>query len=251
MDNTLYVGLSKQMILSRELDVAANNMANVDTAGFKVESLITQDDPVMPVHAPPGSTPVQFALDQGVARDFSQGAMQQTGSPLDMAIDGKGFFQVQTAGGIRYTRDGRFGTDAQGQLIDAKGDPVLDAGGAAITLNAQGGAPQIGLDGTITQKIPGQAQVAVIGKIGVVNFDSLGGLSKAGDGLYANPTNAQTTPASAAVIHQGMLESSNVQPIVQITDLIRISRAYDSVSQMMSDSSDLSKTAIQRLGSVQ
>ena len=117
MDNTLYVGLSKQMILNRELDVAANNLANVDTAGFKVESVITGDDPVMPAHAPPGSTPVQFALDQGVARDFTQGSMQQTGAPLDMAIEGKGFFQVQTQAGVRYTRDGRFGTDAQGQLL--------------------------------------------------------------------------------------------------------------------------------------
>ena len=251
MDNTLYVGLSKQMILSRERDVAANNMANVDTVGFKVESLITQTDPVMPSHAPPGATPVQFALDQGVARNFSQGAMQQTGSPLDLAIDGKGFFQVQTASGVRFTRDGRFGADAQGQLIDARGDPVLDAGGSPITLNAQGGAPQIGLDGTVTQKIPGQAQAVVIGKIGVVSFDSLGGLSKAGDGLYQNTTNATPTPATASRIQQGMLESSNVQPIVQITDLISISRAYESVSQMMSDNSDLSKTAIQRLGSVQ
>jgi flagellar basal-body rod protein FlgF len=251
MDNTLYVGLSKQMILNRELDVAANNLANVDTTGFKVESLITQDDPVMPAHAPPGSTPVQFALDQGVARDFTQGALQQTGAPLDLAIEGKGFFQVQTASGIQYTRDGRFGSDAQGQLIDQQGNPVLDAGGSPISLNAQGGAPQIGLDGTVTQTVPGQAQPAVIGKVGVVSFDSLGGLTKSGDGLYQNTTNAQPTPVTASRVHQGMLESSNVQPIVQITDLIRISRAYESVSQMMSDSSDLSKTAIQRLGSVQ
>ena len=251
MDNTLYVGLSKQMILNRELDVAANNLANVDTAGFKVESLITQDDPVMPAHAPPGSTPVQFALDQGVARDFTQGALQQTGSPLDLAIEGKGFFQVQTAAGVQYTRDGRFGSNAQGQLINAQGNPVLDAGGSPISLNAQGGAPEIGLDGTITQTIPGQPQAAVIGKIGVVTFDSLAGLSKSGDGLYQNTTNAQPSPASASVVHQGMLESSNVQPILQVTDLIRISRAYESVSQLMSDSADLSKTAIQRLGSVQ
>ena len=251
MDNTLYVGLSKQTILNRELDVAANNLANVDTTGFKVESVITADDPVTPTHAPPGSTPIQFALDQGVARDFTQGALQQTGSPLDLGIEGKGFFQVQTPAGVRYTRDGRFGTDAQGQLIDSQGDPVLDAGGSPITLNAQGGAPQIGLDGTVTQTIPGQAQAAVIGKVGVVTFDSLGGLSKTGDGLYQNTTNATATPASAARVRQGMLESSNVQPIIQVTDLIRISRAYESVSQMMSDNSDLSKSAIQRLGSVQ
>jgi flagellar basal-body rod protein FlgF len=239
------------MILNRELDVAANNLANVDTAGFKVESLITQADPVMPAHAPPGSTPVQFALDQGVARDFTQGALQQTGSPLDLAIEGKGFFQVQTASGIQFTRDGRFGSNAQGQLIDSQGDPVLDAGGSPINLNSQGGAPQIGLDGTVTQTIPGQAQPAVIGKVGVVSFDSLGGLSKSGGGLYQNTTNAQPTPVTSSRVHQGMLESSNVQPIVQITDLIRISRAYEAVSQMMSDSSDLSKTAIQQLGSTQ
>jgi flagellar basal-body rod protein FlgF len=251
MDNALYVGLSKQMILNRELDVTANNLANVDTAGFKVESVITQDDPVMPAHAPPGATPVQFALDQGVARDFTQGSMQQTGAPLDLGIEGKGFFQVQTQAGIRYTRDGRFGSDAQGQLIDAQGDAVLDAGGSPISLNAQGGSPQIGLDGTVTQSIPGQPQPAVIGKVGVVTFDSLGGLTKSGDGLYQNTTNAQATPASSAIVRQGMLESSNVQPILQVTDLIRISRAYESVSQMMSDNSDLSKSAIQRLGSVQ
>ena len=251
MDNTLYVGLSKQMILNRELDVAANNLANVDTVGFKVESLITQDDPVMPAHAPPGATAVQFALDQGTARDFTQGALQQTGGPLDLAIDGKGFFQVQTPSGVQFTRDGRFGVDAQGQIIDAQGNPVLDAGGSPISINGQGGAPQIGNDGTITQKIPGQAQAVVVGKIGVVSFDSLGGLTKTGNGLYQNTTNATPTPVTSSRVQQGMLESSNVQPIVQITDLIRISRAYESVSLMMSDSSDLSKTAIQRLGSVQ
>ena len=189
MDNTLYVALSKQMILRRELDIAANNMANVDTTGFKAESLIVQDDPVTPTHAPMGSSPVQFAIDSGVARDFSQGAMQPTGAPLDMAIEGKGFFQISTADGNRYTRDGRFQTDAQGRLITQQGDPVLDAGGSPITLNPQGGAPQIGRDGSISQSVPGQAQSTVVGKVGVVAFSNLADLSKEGDGLYSNSTN--------------------------------------------------------------
>ena len=151
MDNALYVGLSKQMILRRELDIAANNMANIDTTGFKAELLITQADPVKLPKSPPGSAPVQYAMDTGVARDFGQGPMQPTGAPLDMAIDGRGFFQISTAAGTRYTRDGRFATDGQGQLITQQGDPVLDSGGGTITLNPQGGAPNVGPDGTITQ----------------------------------------------------------------------------------------------------
>ena len=251
MDNALYVGLSKQMILRRELEVAANNMANVDTTGFKAEALIVEDNPVTPTHAPMGSTPIQFAIDKGLARDFGQGSLQQTGAPLDMAIEGQGFFQVSTAAGSRYTRDGRFATDAQGQLVTQQGDPVMDAGGSAITLNSQGGPPQIGRDGTITQSVPGQPQSIVVGKVGVFRFDNLSDLSKQGDGLYSNTTNAQPTAAPDARIHQGMLEGSNVQPILQVTDLIRISRAYDAVTQMVNNNADLSRSSIQRLGSTQ
>jgi len=251
MDNALYVGLSKQMVLRRELDIAANNMANVDTTGFKAESLIVNDDPVSLPRAPRGSTPVQYALDNGVARNFAQGPLQQTGAPLDMAIEGQGFFQVQTADGVRYTRDGRFTTDAQGRVITQQGDPVLDASGSPISLNSQGGTPQIGRDGTITQSTPGQPQNVVVGKIGVVRFDSLSALSKQGDGLYTNTVSTPPTAAPDAVIHQGMLEGSNVQPIIQVTDLIRIQRAYEAVTQMVGNSSDLSERAIQRLGSAQ
>ena len=251
MDNALYVGLSKQMILRRELDIAANNMANIDTTGFKAELLITQADPVKLPKSPPGSAPVQYAMDTGVARDFGQGPMQPTGAPLDMAIDGRGFFQISTAAGTRYTRDGRFATDGQGQLITQQGDPVLDSGGGTITLNPQGGAPNVGPDGTITQSIPGQPQPIVVGKVGVITFDSLSALSKQGDGLYSNTTNVQPTPAASAVIHGGMLEGSNVQPILQVTDLIRISRAYEAMTQLVGNNSDLSDRAIQRLGAVQ
>ena len=251
MDNALYIGLSKQMILRRELDVAANNMANVDTTGFKAEAMIVEDDPVTPTHAPMGSTPVQYAIDKGLARDFSQGALQQTGGPLDMAIEGQGFFQVSTAAGNRYTRDGRFSTNAQGQLTTQTGDPVMSASGGPISLNPQGGPPQIGRDGTITQSVAGQPQSISVGKLGVFRFDTLSDLSKQGDGLYSNTTNAQPAAAPDARIHQGMLEASNVQPILQVTDLIRISRAYEAVTQMVTSNADLSKTSIERLGSVQ
>jgi flagellar basal-body rod protein FlgF len=251
MDNAMYVGLSKQMILRRELDVVANNIANASTTGFKVESVISATDPLSPAQTVGGPQPVQFAIDAGLARDFSQGALETTGAPLDVAIEGKGFFRVSTASGERYTRDGRFTTNAQGQLVTQTGDPVLDVSGSPITLNANGGPPSIGRDGSISQTNPGSPGSVPVGRLGVVNFDSLSGLSKQGDGLYSNTTSAQPTPAADAVVHQGMLEASNVKSITQITDLIRISRAYDSVNAMMNNTADLSNRAIQRLGSVQ
>jgi flagellar basal-body rod protein FlgF len=251
MDNTMYVGLSKQMLLQRELDVVANNLANVDTNGFKVESLMSATDVETPARTIGVTQPVQFAVANGVARDFTQGPMQTTGAPLDLAIAGDGFFQVQTASGVQYTRDGRFATNSQSQLVTQSGDPVLDASGSPITINPEGGPPAIGRDGTITQTVAGQIGAQVVGKVGVVKFDNLSDLSKQGDGLYSTTSGQTPQPSVDAAVQQGKLESSNVQPIIQITDMIRIQRAYEMVSQLLSSTADLSNTAIQQLGSVQ
>jgi flagellar basal-body rod protein FlgF len=251
MDNTLYVGVSRQMILQRELDVAASNIANSDTTAFKVESLMTSPDPETPPGVIGYRRPIQYAIDHGMARDFSQGKLTQTGAPLDLAIEGQAFFTISTANGDRYTRDGRFTVDPQGRLITQAGDLVQSSSGAPIVLNPQGGSPLIGRDGTVTQSIPGAFAETVIGKIGVVRFDSLSSLSKQGDGLYANTDSSTPQAAPDAHIQQGMLETSNVQPIVQITDLIRITRAYENISNLISSTSDLSTQSIQRLGSVQ
>src|SRR5262249_32849812 len=146
------------------------------------------------------------------------------------------------ANGERYTRDGAFTMDAQGQIVTAAGDPVLGEGGP-INLDPLKGQPNISADGTISQ------QGQVVGKIGLVNFASLSALSKEGSGLYANNTNIQPQPVTAQ-IRQGMLEQSNVQPITQITRLIEVSRAYESISQMMDQTAQLSSSAVDRLGKV-
>jgi flagellar basal-body rod protein FlgF len=242
MDNAIYVGLSRQIILERELDIAANNLANVDTVGFKFESMISNDDPVtMPT---PGVTPttVNFTADAGVARDFTQGSLTQTGAPLDVAIDGKGFFQINTAAGPRYTRDGRFRTDDSGKLVDQDGDPV--DGGGDIVLDPKKGAPTISQNGVVSQ------QGEIVGHISVVTFDSLSALSKDGANQYRNDSNLTATPATNPDIRQGFLEQSNVEPIRQITRLIEVNRAYDAVASMMSTTQDLSSNAVQRLGAV-
>ena len=244
MQNVLYVGLSRQMVLQHEIDVIANNVANVDTAGFKVEALMVQTDPerVKQAAGSPLNNSVNFPLDAGVVRDFSQGELKPTGGSLNMAIQGEGFFRIQTAAGERYTRDGAFTLDAQGRVVTAAGDRVQGDGGD-ITLDPLKGSPTISADGTVSQA--GER----VGKVALATFSSLSALTKQGSGLYSNDSNLQPTPSDAKV-RQGMLEQSNVQPITQITRLIQVSRAYENVSQMMDQTGQLSTNAIDRLGKV-
>jgi flagellar basal-body rod protein FlgF len=244
MDNALYVSLSRQMTLRRELDVIANNVANADTTGFKVEGLLTREEDGEPAQTLQAPGWARFVLDDGVARNFSQGALHQTGNPLDLGIDGQGFFRVQTAGGDRYTRDGRFTLSAGGQLTTAGGDPVLDQSGSPITLDPTRGAVAVSETGSITQ---GANQV---GAIGVFRFDDLSQLEKDGNNQFRNVANLQPTAAPDARVRQGMLESSNVNPIFEITRMIEVQRAYDSVAHMMDSTADLSAQSIQRLGRV-
>ena len=248
MDTAIYVGLSRQMTLQRALEVTANNIANADTAGFKVEALSVQTDPLSPpASAGADSSPVNYVIDTGVTRDFSQGEMAQTGGTFDVALNGAGFFTVQTANGNRYTRDGRFGVDAQNRLVDKQGDPVLGAGGSTITIDPTKPAPAIAKDGSVSQTGP-NGQVAQLGKIGVVRIADLSQLSKEGDDLYVD--NGGQTPQAAAnvVMQQGMVEKSNVQPISEISNLIEITRTYASIQDLMSSTQDMSSKAIDSLG---
>ncbi|HEY8003512.1 MAG TPA: flagellar basal-body rod protein FlgF [Phenylobacterium sp.] len=246
MDNTLYVGLSRQMVLRRELDIVANNIANADTNGFKVESLMTKEVPGPPAFTAEGPRPVKFVGEDGVARDFGQGGLRRTDAPFDVAIEGQGFFKVTTKAGERYTRDGHFRTDETGRLTTQGGDVVADDGGGEITIDPQKpGQISIAPDGTVSQ---GTERIA---KLGVFKFDSLSALTKSGDNQFQNPSNQQPTAVTDPKLRQGMLESSNVNPILQITRMIEVSRAYEQVTNMMSTEADLSRNSIARLGRVQ
>jgi flagellar basal-body rod protein FlgF len=243
VENAAYIGLSRQMTLRREIDIVANNVANADTTGFKVEQLMlgaeigqrARNDAIRP-----GAS---FVLDNGVGRDFGQGAMKQTGRTLDFAIEGDGaFFAVQDgANGQAYTRDGAFTMDPEGRLTTKQGQAVL-GGGAEIVLDPELGQPTVGADGTITQ------DGEITGRLSVVRFDTLAVLEKGGDGLYRNGSNVQPAEANDAKILQGSLEASNVNPLIEITNLVEISRAYESVTRMIENTNDLSRRAVERLG---
>ncbi len=244
MDNTLYVALSRQMILAREMDVIANNISNADTPGFKVEQIMSQTNPKpLADGSVPGSPNLNFVLDVGVARDFSQGALSQTGRPLDVGIEGDGFFKIAAARGERFTRDGRFTMDSKGVLVTASGEPVSGDGGP-ITLDPSKGEPTIASDGAISQ---GGVRV---GKLSVYRFAAMSALEKDGDGLYRNAGNQSPEAAPDVRLSQGSVESSNVKPVIEITRMIEVSREYERIAKLMDQTSQLNAEAIQRLGKV-
>ena len=184
--------------------------------------------------------PIKYVIDDGVARSFTPGALEKTASPLDVAIEGDGFFQLQTARGPRYTRDGRFTLNAQNQLTTQAGEPVLSASGAPITLDPKKGDVSIAKTGAISQG-------GVAGpKIGVYRFARLSSLSKTGNDQFSSPETPTT--ATDVGVRQGYLERSNVQPVLEITHLIEITRAYERINSMMNSAHELSRSAVQRLG---
>lgn len=245
MDNSIYVGLTRQMALRREMDIIANNIANLDTTGFKVESLMHKTDPAAPAVTLDGPKPVKFTNADLVARDFGQGALSLTGAPLDMAIEGQGFFQLQGPGGPLFTRDGRFTTDPNGRLVNQAGLPVMDESGGEIQIDGEKGQVTIGADGTMSQ---GNER---IGKVGIFSFADNAALEKAGDNTFRNSSNLAAAPATLSKLRQGHLEGSNVKPVLEITRMVEVSRAYESAAKMIDSETDLSRRSIERLGRVQ
>jgi len=245
MDNALFVGLSRQMILRREMEIIANNIANMDTTGFKVESMMQRTDPSEPAVTLGGPRPVKFVAPDGVARDFGQGAFVKTGGELDMAIEGKGFFQVQTDQGPRYTRDGRFTTDPTGRLVTQGGYAVMDESGGEITIDPEKGQVSLGADGSMSQG------VEQVGKVGMYAFANPGALEKAGDNLFRNGSNLAAAPATEARLRQGFLEGSNVKPVLEITRMVEVSRAYEQTAKMMDSEAELARRTVERLGRLQ
>jgi flagellar basal-body rod protein FlgF len=242
MDNALLLGLQTQRVLQRRMDVVANNLANINTTGFKADAMVLQEDDDTDAHTDQDPRDIRFVRDVGLTRDMSQGDIAHTGNPLDVAIQGDGFFMVQGSNGqTLYTRDGAFTLSSDGQLETSDGHPVLNSGGAPIQIDTtQGEDPQIGRDGAIL--VAGNE----VGRIGVVNFAAPGALSKVGDNLW--DAQNQTPTDFDGVLVQGALEGSNVRPVIELTRLIEISRAYQSAANIVSGTDDLRKRAIQTLG---
>jgi flagellar basal-body rod protein FlgF len=244
MDNSLLISLSQQLAAYRSMDVIANNLANLSTPGFKRESAKFEEfiTEVRPAEGQTGTQKMSFVKDAGIARDLGQGNITATGAPLDIAINGKGFFTVTTPQGTRYTRDGHFSLNAAGQIVTSDGHAVQGEGGA-IVINPQDGDIHIAKDGTISSVVNGTLNQ--LGKLKLADFADPASLTKDGSNLY---TTAQAAQPSTATIAQGALESSNVQPVVEISKMIEVLRAYEATATLAKAQEDLTREAITKLG---
>ena len=241
MDNTLLVSLSHQLAAYRSMDVIANNIANVSTPAYKREGVKFEEyvAAMQPSETETGTQYVSFVVDKGTVRDLNEGRIERTGAPFDLAINGKGFFVVQTPAGERYTRDGHFQLDADGNLVTSDGNKVMGEGGE-ITVAPDDGDIHIGADGIITGA-KGQ-----LGKVRVVAFDNEQAMLKEGSSLY---TSSETPKAAdKASVQQGMLEASNVEPVVEISHMIEVTRAYQLTANITQSQQDLMRQAVSKLG---
>ena len=247
MDNSLLVSLSQQLASFRAMDVIANNLANVSTPGFKREAAKFEEyvAHVRPAEGQTGVQSVSFVKDAGILRDLSQGNVEHTGATFDLAINGKGYFAIQTPQGERYTRDGHFTLDNNGQIVTSAGQPLLGDGGA-ITITPDDSDVQFGPDGTISSTVNGRGNQ--VGKLRIVGFPNERLLQKEGANLYSAPPSQVHVAAPDASVAQGMLEGSNVAPVIEISHMIEVMRAYEATASLTSSQEELLRNAIDKLG---
>jgi flagellar basal-body rod protein FlgF len=251
MENALLVGLSRQMVLERQMDVVANNVANVNTNGFKADKSLFEEYLRTGAHEDNfvgNDRAISYVLDRGTFKDFTQGPTEQTKNPLDLAIDGGGFLVVQTAAGERYTRDGGLQINNQGQLVTAAGDPVIGNSGP-IVFQPTDHDVSIAADGNITV-LEGLNRIdSVRGKLRLVSFADAQKLLKEGSNLYSAGT-AAAQPDTASKIRQGFIEKSNVNSVTEMSRMIEVTRTYTQIATLLQQQSDLHKSAIEKLADV-
>lgn len=237
MNNAIYISLSRQTGLFRNLEVAANNMANVNTPGYKGQTMVFEQFLVNDKDK--FSRKIAFPHDISTYTDFNNGASVPTGRDLDVSLEGEGFFKVQTPEGIRYTRRGSFHVDTANELVTSEGHAVLDSSNQTIRIQQEDIDIKISSDGTIRVNDVGELR----GQIDVVHFANPQKLIRLESGLYQSKEDPLRDEAPGHVI-QGALEQSNVNSVVELTNLININRSVGSVTGFMADMHDLTRRAI-------
>jgi flagellar basal-body rod protein FlgF len=244
MDSGYYAACTALVARTQALDAIANNLANVSTVGYRGER--TEFRSVLADAGDASGSDLQraensYGIMGDVALDLSQGNLQKTGNELDMAIQGSGYFVVQTARGPMYTRNGSFQVSAKRELVTPSGDPVMGEGGV-ITL--QPGSISVAPDGTIS------SNGAITGRLHIVEFPPSTKLSSAGNNLYSAPANtAVDSPGSS--VQQGFLESSNVNPILGMVELVTAQRDAETMQRALAMfNNEMDKTATQDLPKV-
>jgi flagellar basal-body rod protein FlgF len=225
MQTQIYVGLSSQLALRQQLDVLANNIANVNTVGFRAESVLFDSH----LEKTQDRQNVAYVVDKFSYTDRKAGTFRETGNPLDVAIRGEGWLQVQTENGARFTRDGRLHLNPAGTLVNHMGYQVLGAGGGPVEIPDDAGTLQVMKDGTI-----GDGE-RVFGRIEIVQVADEGAMA----------------PAEGIELMQGTLELSNVNAVLAMTQLIDISAAYQRAQTLVEGSDETARNAIRTIGRIE
>lgn len=244
MDSGFYAATSALMARTQALDTIANNLANASTVGFRGEHNVFSSV-LASAEGASGSALNQamnsFGIMSGTSLDSTQGALQKTGNDLDVAIQGTGYFVVQTANGPVYTRNGSFQVSSKGQLVTSSGDAVEGDKGELTILP---GKVSISADGTIS------SNGAVSGKLKVVDFPAGTQLTSIGNTYYSAPKDSAEQAANSDV-RQGALESSNVNPVANMVELVTAQRSTEMMQRALSMfNSEIDKTASQDLPKV-
>ncbi len=240
MENTSFVALSRQGTLRRQMAIIAHNIANMNTTGFKGENMMFIEH----LEKSRGGERIlgdklAFVRDIATVRDTSEGHLVKTGNPLDLAIRGDGYFAIETAAGERYSRNGRFRLDEAGQLVNQQGNAVLSDGGQPFFFAPGDTEITVSRDGIIS------TENGALGRLRVVTFENLQELTASAGGLSSSET--PPTDVEGPDVVQGMLESSNVQPIIEMTKMISVHRAYESIKRFIEREDERIKTMVEEL----
>jgi flagellar basal-body rod protein FlgF len=238
MENPLFIGLSRQMAIQDKMNLIANNIANVNTPGYRSDKVLFEEFVTKPK---PTNEAMSMVYTYGQFKDTAAGQMTSTGNPLDVSLHGPAFMMVETAAGTQYTRAGNFSMNNNHELVNASGNPVLDQGQGRITLPE--GAREI----TITNDGQIATEQGVVGQIGMVEFQNVQTLVPTGSGFYRASPNDAGAPAQNTIMKQGLLEGSNVQAVLEMTDLIEISRQFQSMHRTLQNEHDRQRDTIKAL----
>jgi len=239
MEAGLYVSLSSQIALERRLNTVADNLANVNTVGFRSTGIKFND-----LVTGSGENALSFSSTGKTYLNTQSGGIEQTGNPLDFAIQGDAWFSIQTPDGQVLTRDGRFAMNDAGELLTLQGYPVLDAGGAPIQLDPRGGEPQAGGDGMLFQN--GNP----MGALGLFAYEPGADFTRyENSGVVPRGQPEPIVDRNDVGVKQGFLEKSNVDPVVSMTQLISVQRAFENMAALTRATETSFSEAIKTLGS--
>jgi flagellar basal-body rod protein FlgF len=240
MSNAAYVSMSKQMVLRKQMEAVAQNLANVTTPAFKSER-VTFKEFLLP--GPNGDT-ISYVTEDKVQRDMTPGSYSNTGNDLDIAISGEGWFTVKSDDAEYFTRRGHLQLNEDRELITPSGEKLMSDDDSEIKLEDGDSTITIGNDGTVS------SESGVLGRIKVVTFENELAMQKVASGMFTTDEEPEELDAEETRVQQGVLETSNVNPILEMTRMIDILRSYQSTQKLTQTDHDLQRRAVRDIATV-